>query len=150
MVVPLVLLVIAVSERVSAYGVTPERYGLALFALFLGLVLVVQIVPRWRGDIRFIPALGALALFIASFGPWGIVPATARSQTDRLMGILTEAGSLRNGELIAEPVALSADATRSVRTIVPLLGRLGQLDRLQELFAGRDDDPLRGRPRRHL
>jgi hypothetical protein len=142
MVVPLVLLVIAVSERVSDYGVTPERFGLALFALFLGLVLIVQVAPRWRGDIRFIPALGALVLFFASFGPWGIVPVTVRSQTDRLMHILADAGSLQNGELVAEPVALSADATRSVRTIVPLLGRLGQLDRLQGLFAGRDDDPF--------
>jgi hypothetical protein len=142
LVVPLALLVIAVWQRISQYGVTPERYGLALFALFLGLVLLVQLVPRWRGDIRFVPALGALALFLASFGPWGIIPVTVRSQTDRLMDILTKAGSLQDGALVTDLPPLSAGATRSIRTIIPLLGRLGQLDRLQELFAGRDDDPF--------
>ena len=38
--VPLVLLVFAVWQRVAAYGLTPERYALALFAVFLLVILV--------------------------------------------------------------------------------------------------------------
>ena len=66
---------------------TPERYGLALFALFLGLVLLAQTTRRLRGDIRVIPALGAICLFLASFGPWGIISASAAIADEPAAGL---------------------------------------------------------------
>jgi hypothetical protein len=84
LVVPLVLLVIAVWERVAFYGMTPERYALGLFGVFLAAVLATQLFRHLRGDIRVIPALAALALLAASVGPWGMFPVSARSQMDRL------------------------------------------------------------------
>jgi hypothetical protein len=134
LVVPLVLLVVAIAERIGAYGVTPERYALALFAVFLGAVLLAQFHPRLRSDIRVIPALGALALLLSSFGPWGMIPVAARSQTDRLMAHLSEAGALQDGLLVSTP-DFSATAAQDVRSIVDMLYEIGQIDRLRPIFA---------------
>lgn len=141
LVVPLVLLVIAVWQRIDAYGVTPERYGLVLFALFLALVLLVQLPPRLRGDIRFIPAIGALALLVASIGPWGIVPVSARSQFDRLMVMLTDTGVLEDGRIVGAP-QFSRGAAQDVRSIVRMLVEIKATGRLAPLFSGRPDDPF--------
>ena len=88
LVVPLALLAFAVWQRIAAYGLTPERYLLVLFAIFLALVLMAQIDARLRRDIRVIPVLGGLCLLLASFGPWGMIEASAASQTARLKTIL--------------------------------------------------------------
>ena len=99
LVVPLGLLLIALWQRVSIYGVTPERYALGLFALFLGLVLLTQLSARTRDDVRVVPALAALALFVGSFGPWGMFAVSARSQMDRLTDHLAHAGVLGDGKV---------------------------------------------------
>lgn len=140
LVVPLVLLVIALWQRIDTYGVTPERYALGLFALFLGLVLLAQ-VSRLRGDIRIIPALGALALFVGSFGPWGMFALSAQSQMDRLMHHLEDAGVLKDGK-IGETPNFSRGTAEDVRSIIQVLSETRQLDRLRPLFASRPDDPF--------
>jgi hypothetical protein len=141
LIVPLGLLVIAVWQRIDAYGVTPERYGLALFAFLLGAVLLAQLPRLLRRDIRLIPVLGVLALFAASFGPWGMFSVSTRSQLDRLMHDLSESGAVDKGALVGTP-ELSYRAAENVRSIVRMLDEIGQLDRLRPLFAGRPDDPF--------
>lgn len=141
LVVPLVLLVIALWQRVDTYGVTPERYALGLFALFLGLVLLAQIPRSTRGDIRAIPALGALALFVGSFGPWGMLSLSARSQIDRLTHYLADAGVLQDGRVVRMPT-FSAGTAADVRSIVGVLFMVKQTDRLRPLFAGTEGDPF--------
>ncbi len=141
LVVPLVLLVVALQQRVATYGVTPERYALGLFALFLGVVLLAQLLPRLRADVRVIPALGALALFLGSFGPWGMFAVSTRSQMDRLMQHLAEAGVLEDGRISATPKFSRGDA-EDVRSIVNMLVEIRRTDRLKPFFAGRSDDPF--------
>ena len=101
LVVPLGLLAVAVWERIDTYGITPERYALALFALVLAIVMAMQLVRRLRGDVRLIAGIGALALFVTSAGPWGMIPVSARSQFDRLVDRLAEAGATTDGVLTA-------------------------------------------------
>ena len=55
LIAPLALLVFAIWERIAAYGLTPDRYLLALFAVLLAVILLLQIDRRWRDDIRVIP-----------------------------------------------------------------------------------------------
>lgn len=139
--VPLVLLVIAVWQRIDAYGLTPERYGLALFGVFLGGVLAAQTLPRWRNDIRLVPALGASLLLVTGVGPWGMVSLPARQQAENLTAILASAGALDDGRVIASPKLSPPDARRVV-SIVSMLKVVEQLDRLRPLFLGQPDDPF--------
>jgi hypothetical protein len=140
--VPLALLVFAVWERIGAYGVTPERYLLALFAILLTIVLLAQLDRRWRDDIRIIPVFAALALLFASFGPWGMIQVSAASQAFRVFEILRSVGALdESGRLKVVPNWEFGPAS-NVQSIVFLLDQLGELDRLQLLFEGRTDDPF--------
>lgn len=141
LVVPLVLLVIAVWQRVGEYGFTPERYALALFAVFLAGVLAAQLASRTRNDIRLVPAFGALLLLATSFGPWGMMSLPARQQAERLRSILAEAGALEEGRLVRTP-ELSPEDVRTANSIVRILDSSGQIGRLRPLFAGREDDPF--------
>ena len=141
LIVPLLLLVIAAGLRIAGHGITPERYGLALFALFLAIVLIAQVPRRTRGDIRVIPAVGCVCLLLASFGPWGALSASAASQTARLIQRLESVAALDGGRLRETP-ELPAAAARDIHSIVWLLSEIGQLERLRPLFQGRPDDPF--------
>jgi hypothetical protein len=81
--VPLILLFYALWLRVGDYGLTPERYLLALFGVTVAAVLLLQIPRSTRGDIRILAGLPAIALFLAGFGPQGEVLASVRSQEAR-------------------------------------------------------------------
>lgn len=141
LVVPWVLLAIAVWQRIAAYDLTPERYALALFALFLALLLAIQLWRPLRNDTRLIPALGALLLLVTGIGPWGMVSLPARQQTVNLIEILNSVGATTGGR-IADDLDLPMEEARRVNSIVRMLDEIHQLDRLRPLFAGRGDDPF--------
>ncbi|WP_011581130.1 MULTISPECIES: DUF4153 domain-containing protein [Chelativorans] len=86
--VPLVLLFYALGVRISTYGVTPERYLLGLFGLITALILVIQLVPRLRGDIRVIAGVPVAALILGGFGPQGAVGVSIQSQSARFLSIV--------------------------------------------------------------
>ncbi|WP_169054051.1 DUF4153 domain-containing protein [Nitratireductor sp. XY-223] len=139
--VPLGLLFVGLFRRVSDYGVTPERYGLALVGLWAA-VLVIGFALRSSsiGPRLIIGSLSAL-LLVASFGPWGADQVSVRSQFSRLIVILQEAGYLSDGKIGAADrfdTKLAADG----RSIVFLLSEAGRLDLLAPLFAGRENDPF--------
>ncbi|WP_163272025.1 DUF4153 domain-containing protein [Chelativorans alearense] len=86
--VPLILLFYALALRVNAYGVTPERYLLGLFGAVAAVLLVLQLFPRLRGDIRVIAGVPVVALILAGFGPQGALGLSLRSQTTRFLEIV--------------------------------------------------------------
>ena len=141
LIVPLALLIAAIWERIAAYGLTPERYLLVLFAILLGIILLLQINRRWRDDIRVIPVLGAIALFFASFGPWGMIEASAAWQVSRVIEDLRAAGALDENGRLKTPPAWELGPAADVQSIVLLLDQFGQLDRLSPLFEGTANDP---------
>ena len=85
LIVPIVLLAYALYLRIGAYGVTPDRYLLALFGLVLAILVVLQRFPTLRGDIRLMVVVPALALLLASFGPQGASSVSLRSQVHRFL-----------------------------------------------------------------
>ncbi|MAM58545.1 MAG: hypothetical protein CMN25_14545 [Salinicola sp.] len=88
--VPLVLVVIAVAQRIGAYGVTPERYLLAALAAVLAVVALLQVLRRPRGDIRLMAAIPVVTMLVASFGPQGAEWTSIRSQSDRFLAIVEQ------------------------------------------------------------
>ncbi|WP_265519027.1 DUF4153 domain-containing protein [Nitratireductor luteus] len=85
---PLVLLFYALALRVNGFGLTPERYFLGLFAVVTLVVLLLQLLPRSRGDIRIMATLPALAFVLGSFGPQGAVGTSITSQTARFQSLV--------------------------------------------------------------
>ncbi|SKA10734.1 DUF4153 domain-containing protein [Consotaella salsifontis] len=127
--VPLGLMVFALAQRVTAEGVTEERYYLALAALAGGIVVLTQLAPRWSGDIRMMWGVPVALLLLSSFGPWGVVDIVGRSQATRIA-----AEFARNGRLEADRRALRR--RDELRSRIMALADVGQLDRLAPLLDG--------------
>ena len=99
-IIPVILLSIAVWQRLSDYGVTPERYGLVLIALWLLAMAIYLALRRHLADSRVILATLAGLLLIGSFGPWSARDISVASQMSRLVGIMESHGYLRDGRLV--------------------------------------------------
>lgn len=104
--VPLVvMLVLAITRRITDYGVTEPRYFVAALALGLSVVVLYFIFGKAK-DIRIVPiVLCALALGSA-YGPWSAFAVSRNSQQSRLEALLIETGLLQDGELrkTTEPI----------------------------------------------
>src|SRR5262249_13677283 len=147
MVIPTGLLLIAVFERVAQYGLTPERYYLALFALWLAGIVVYQGASRGRLDLRVIPGTAAIGLLLSTFGPWGATSVSARSQVRQLRELLTEQHLLEGDRLKLTPPTLEtfaqfASSNESIASIVTELSDLSALDRLAPMFSSVTDTPF--------
>lgn len=90
--VPLALLSLGIYTRISQYGVTEERYAIALALVWLGGLTAWQIVRPRAQHIKQVPMALAALMFMASFGPWGAVAMSENSQLARLEGLLLKSG----------------------------------------------------------
>ena len=143
--VPAVLLAMAVWSRISAYGVTPERYGLALIFIWLIAAAAYFIARRQGADSRVLLAMLAGLLLAASFGPWGARDVSVSSQMTRLIAILEENGYLEDGRLasnIPPRGTINPDIANSASSIVVFLNRVNALQRLKPVFEGHPENPF--------
>ena len=101
LIVPSILLMISLFRRISDYGVTEERYALAMIASWLVLVIFLYGILRWR-SLKWLPiSLSALVAFGLFAGPWGIFGATLNSQQGRLYDMMHPIGLLdEDGEAV--------------------------------------------------
>lgn len=148
MVIPTILLIVAVSQRIAQYGVTPERYFLCLFAIWLAAMVVYMGAARGKIDLRAIPACLAAALLLSSFGPWGTTSVSIRSQLGEFYRLLNRKGVLVDGRLKldqprVEKFAQLVASNDRLWSILNSLDDLGALNRIEFIFAGADDDPFR-------
>ena len=147
MVIPTLLLTLAVWQRIAEYGVTPERYCLCLFAIWLLAMAIYMGLARGRMDLRAIPASVAIALLVASFGPWGAASVSIRSQLGQFRRLLERQGVLVDERLKLEPprvekFARIVGSNDQLRSILGTLESLDALSRIEFIFAGANDDPF--------
>lgn len=79
----IVLLALAVYQRVSHYGFTEERHILMVLTLWLSAIAVYFLSFR-RGDIQLIPVSLAVLALLSTFGPQSATDISRRSQQRRL------------------------------------------------------------------
>jgi hypothetical protein len=145
-VLPVLLLFLAVYTRIAAYGLTEPRYAVVLIGVWALILAVWRMVKRGENfDLRVIPGLLAILLLAASFGPWGIVGASVRSQTAELAGILREKGMLADGKFVRpakgsdSPLGTSAARARQIEYY---LNTRHALRRLAPWFEGEQHNPF--------
>ncbi|MFZ5674895.1 MAG: DUF4153 domain-containing protein [Pseudomonadota bacterium] len=144
-IVPVILLVIAIWERISTYGVTPDRYGIAVIAVWLALVTLYLAIRRNRADMRALLGSFAVLVLIGSAGPWGANNLSIESQFGRLVGYFESEKLLTpEGKIVDQPPTLSPEGRREIDTLLWSLNSMGGLDKLKPYFAGRKDDPFAG------
>lgn len=146
-IVPVILLAVAIWERIATYGVTPDRYGIVVIALWLALVTLYLAIRRNRADMRVLLGSFAVLVLLGSAGPWGANNLSVESQFGRLVGFFTTEKLLTpEGRIVDKPPVLSNDGKREIESLLWSLNSMGGLDKLKPLFAGRKDDPFAGTP----
>jgi hypothetical protein len=83
-----VLLGIAIGMRIDAYGITEERYQLALIVLGSALVAASVLVRRPL-DLRILPLIGGTLALVAAIGPLSARNVTIYSQSARVRAIVS-------------------------------------------------------------
>jgi hypothetical protein len=86
-----VLQMLAVWERISAYGITENRYLAFVTGLWLISVIVVLIRSR-ASHIRYIPISLVVVILAIMIGPWGMFSVSKSSQQAQLEQVLNQAG----------------------------------------------------------
>jgi hypothetical protein len=130
-----VMLWLAVYQRLHQYGFTEPRYFLLVLSLWLAAIAVYYALTHSR-RIRVIPGSLCLLALVTFAGPWGAYSASRRSQVARVRDVLTAHGVLAGGRVRRATVMIAGrdDAralsgavrylvtTHGVAALRPLLG----------------------------
>lgn len=122
----------AIWERVSAYGITEQRYLLMISALWLAILALGNI--RSKIPIKAIPMTLAMLLVFASFGPWGGVSLSGVSQFSRLENLLEKHNILQEGKIVKTKEDIPFDDRLSISSILDYLCRSNRDRMLEPLF----------------
>lgn len=134
MVPPIVMLLLAVTRRVSDYGMTEGRYlGYAL-GIWLAAMAIYFIASRTK-NIKVIPATLALLALLMSFGPWGAFQVSERSQVNRLTELLTKNEILVDAKVQKAPRSVDPQDAVQISSIISYLYAVHGYDRIQGWFA---------------
>ena len=110
----IVFLFIAIFMRVNKYGITIDRYAIILLGIWLSILCLYT--AFGKTNIKFIPSSLALLLLLISFGPWGLLSVSERSQVNRLKQILEQSKILVNNK-IQQEVLFTLDSNKVLSTI---------------------------------
>ncbi len=119
MLIPVGFHFFAIAERVSAYGITEQRYMLGLSAFWFLLVAVSNL--RTRMPIKAMPATLCFLFVIGSIGPWGGIHLSAVSQEARLEALLVKNELLKDGKAVKKTKDISFEDRRSISSILEYL-----------------------------
>ena len=130
----IVVLFLAVTERIGDYGITESRYAGIALGIWLSAQAIYFLFSASK-SIKF--TIGSLCLlaFLMSFGPWGMLGVSQRSQVGRLRNLLTNNGVLVDGKVHREHGKVSQEDTREISSIVSYLNRIHGYDGIRSWFA---------------
>ena len=133
-----ILLMLAIWRRVSEYGITPNRYIVIGMALWL-FGLVVYFTLRRSSNIAIIPLTFLALTLAASFGPWGALSVSERSQRARLEELLVRHNILQNGSIVRAQGRIASDDAAEISSVVQYLCTMHGPEALRPWFGDRLD-----------
>lgn len=96
------LLFMALSIRISEYGITINRYLVAVLGIWLTIVSLYFTLGKT--NIKFVPISLSTILIVMMVGPWGMFSTSQKSQSERLIELLERTNLLVDGKIINEPI----------------------------------------------
>lgn len=128
------LQLLAVWERISAYGVTENRYLALTTGFWLLLAIGIMIRTRAAG-IRWIPATLAVVIFVTMVGPWGMFAVSERSQRAQLEAILAANGITERPIGQEQAARLDSASVERTRDIIRYLVRSHSAEAVRGIIA---------------
>jgi hypothetical protein len=129
----IVMLLLAIGKRINQYGVTENRYLLAVLAIWLALISLYFILSRAR-NIKLIPITLCVVAFGTSFGPWGAFAVSYRSQMSRLTGLLEKNHILAGGIVQPAPGEVSFEDQKEISAALDYVVTTHGTDRVAPWF----------------
>jgi hypothetical protein len=111
------MLILAIWKRISQYGITENRYFLAVLSVWLAAIAIYFTFSRVK-NIKAIPATLCIVAFATSFGPWGAYSVSERSQVQRLEKLLVSNEILVDGLVDQAVGSVSLDDRREISAIL--------------------------------
>jgi hypothetical protein len=135
----IVLLLMAIWRRVSEYGLTEDRYFLAVLTLWMTGVAVYFSFGR-QPSIKLIPVSLALIGLLTIAGPWGAYACSRRDQVNRLRLRLERLGILKDGRIEKRSAPVELNDRKEISAQVRYLVEMHGVSSLQPWF-GEDLKP---------
>jgi hypothetical protein len=132
----IVMLWLALRQRVEQYGVTENRYFLIVLSVWLAGIAVYQLVTRARG-IRIIPLSLGLVGLLTFAGPWGAYAFSEGSQVRRLARLLERHGMLAGGRVTPTAGEVPSADRREISAALRYLIETHDLSAIRPWFGGR-------------
>jgi Domain of unknown function (DUF4153) len=121
LIVPIILLAIAIIERVNEYGFTEQRYAVFMIGIWLSAVTVLSVINKERFHIKYVPIILAILALLSSIGPWSAVAVSTYSQVSRLEALLVKNHMFVNGQAVASEKEVSFEDKKSISSIADYL-----------------------------
>ena len=142
-IIPAALLAIAIWRRITDYGVTPDRYGILLVAIWVAVLTAYLAYRRNRADMRAILGGIAILLLVGSVGSIGANGLTISSQLKRFTQFLEANGLMKAGKAVTPAVKLSGEVVTQGYSFLYILREVDGLYSLKPLFEGAEKDPFK-------
>ncbi|WP_350345099.1 DUF4153 domain-containing protein [Proteinivorax tanatarense] len=130
----LVMMLVSMYIRISAYGFTERRYFALVAGLWLLGIMLYHIFSSHKRSI-VIPISLALIAILSVIGPWSAYSTSISSQNTRFERLLTEHDMLRNGEIQPQN-ELSVEDRYKLSSIIVYFDRNHDLKKLDYLPDG--------------
>jgi hypothetical protein len=131
----IVMLWLAIEQRVRQYGVTEPRYFLIVLSAWLFGIALFYALRRSR-DMRVIPASLSLVAVVTLAGPWSAFSFSERSQLGRLTALLQKNDMLAQGHVRPASRSVVADDEREISATIEYLTGTHGKTAIAPLFAG--------------
>lgn len=123
LIVPIILLFISISVRISDYGITEPRYAVALLGLWFLSVIILTFIKKDNFQIKYVPMILAVLALFSSIGPWGMVSVSLNSQAERFEALLTKHNLLHEGQAIKSSVEIPFEDRKSLSSMAKYFTR---------------------------
>lgn len=97
----IVLMALAVNQRISDYGITEPRYFLIILTIWLFGTALYYTFSKNK-NIKVIPVSLMIIALIISIGPWGAFSVSENSQINHVMNILNQNQIIVNGKIVKD------------------------------------------------
>ena len=128
-----VMLFLAIWQRIADYGITENRYFVLVQALALAWVVGYFILSKNK-YIKIIPITLCFLAFFSSFGPWGAFSISKHSQIKRLENYLTKNEILHNGKVRKITKKVTFEDKKEISSIVSYLHEMHGVESMQHWF----------------
>jgi len=129
----IVLLFVAIFQRLDAYGITENRYYVLILTVWLLAITIFMIINKMK-NIKIIPISLFFLAILSVYGPWSAFSVSLKSQISRFEKLLVENKILINGKVVKVKENLDIIKTNEISSIVNYINENHGMENFQIFF----------------